>query len=100
MNPGMIVIMVMHTDGQDNTIRNWKLTNYIYQVQYKENVLAELQNTVWYHRRRRLTETWTLNVLLYFYIRNWNSSIGFLYVISLKMPVLKVQNAVQTCAAV
>jgi len=31
MNPG--VIMIMHTDGKDNTVCNWKL-NYIYWFQY------------------------------------------------------------------
>jgi hypothetical protein len=37
------MILIMHTDGKDNTICNWKLTNYMYQFQYKENVLAEPQ---------------------------------------------------------
>jgi hypothetical protein len=41
MDPGVIMIMIMHTDGKDNTICDWKITNYIYQFQYKENVLAE-----------------------------------------------------------
>lgn len=39
MDPG--VIMIMHTDGKDNTNCNWNITNYIYQFQYQENVLAE-----------------------------------------------------------
>jgi hypothetical protein len=43
MNPGFILIM--HTDGKDNTICSWKLTSYIYQFRYKENVLAEPQGS-------------------------------------------------------
>jgi len=39
------MIMIMHTDGKHNTICNWKLTNYIYQFWYKENVLAEPQGS-------------------------------------------------------
>lgn len=39
------MVMIMHTDGQDNTICNWKLTSYTDQFQCKENELAEPQGS-------------------------------------------------------
>ena len=98
MNPGETMIMIMHTDGKENTICSWEL-NYIYQFQYKENVLAEPQGSAEHSLMplpyRDLTTKCVFlfisltEIPLLVFICDWSED---------GRPLLQTQNAVKTCA--